>query len=164
MSDESLHAEVLASVRQVRDELTLVRAELKENHATTNAALSKHMIDESEDITTMKVAIESSNRLMMEMQRGNTENSRISAETTAQLVKIAETLSSLDDKTTSIEGAFPNKDPKGHHDHHMLLITNEQRWKTRVEKWKDDIGGWGVKITLIFVALAVWEAFKVNLK
>ena len=164
MSEATLHAEVLAAVRQVRDEMIAVRAEMQENHKESRNDLGSHIVEEGDQIETMKVATQSMTRLMMEIQVTNSDNSRIAAETTVQLTKIAETLKSLDEKTTNIEGAFPNKDPKGHHDHHMLLITKAQRWASRVEKWKDDIGGWAVKAGLIFMLLALFEAVKGHFK
>ncbi len=182
MTDTTLHAEVLAAVRQVREEMSTVRQEISDNHKETSNGmenlrtkidtnhkcleddLKKHIVEESIDIETTKVAVESMTRLMMEIQKTNSDNSKISADTVVQLGKIADTLKNLEEKTINIEGAFPNKDLIKHHDEHLTKQQKADRWNNRIEKWKDDLGGWLVKIVLVFIAVAVWEAFKVNLK
>ena len=177
-----LHAEVLAAVRQVREEMIVVRKELginhkavsdsvtslrtemNSNHQVMGDGLNHHIKEESVEVETIKVAIESMTRLMMEIQKTNSDNSKISADTVLQLGKIADTLKNLEEKTINIEGAFPNKDLVKHHDEHLTKQQKADRWNARIEKWKDDLGGWLVKIVLVFIAVAVWEAFKVNLK
>ncbi len=150
-ADNRLLAEILGAV------LTL-QTKTENSHKELDDKLNQHMIDESLEISTTGRAVEQINSSLEVLQ------SMMSTQA-AQMASLVGTYNDLEHKTTSIEGAFVKRedgaiDFSGHYEEHNEKATTRKRWRARVEKWKDDIGGKVLTVILVFFALAIFDRFK----
>ena len=150
-ADNRLLAEILGAVLSLQ-------TKTEASHEKLDDKLNKHMIEESLEIEATGKAVEQINSSLATLQD-------MMSTQASQMANLVGTYNDLEHKTTSIEGAFVKRedgaiDFLGHYDEHNEKATTKKRWRARVEKWKDDIGGKVLTVILVFFALAIFDRFK----